>query len=157
MKSIDLFFILAITTFLNMGIISIRVSSDIPVQSRYLPLITLFFLLSLFYTFISFMWFTILEMFKSKNTLPKCLLLLANCLIKFRNLLNNCNKSPNIKNQTIAIRVYSRNVADNSKDKKPNELFEKISVINILAFFIMFSMMFISYICIWIGISGQTV
>ena len=39
---------------MSMGIISVRVASDIPIQSEYLPLISLYFLLGMFYTFLAF-------------------------------------------------------------------------------------------------------
>ena len=45
------------TSFLAFIMSSVRISSDIPNQSEYLPLITLYFLLSILYTFIGFMWF----------------------------------------------------------------------------------------------------
>ena len=44
------------TSFLTFAVTSLRVSSDIPVQSDYLPLITLYMILSIFYTFIGFFW-----------------------------------------------------------------------------------------------------
>ena len=64
---------IAITTFLNMGIISVRVASDIPVQSEYFPLISLYFFLSLLYTFVSFVWFVVANALRTKNYLPKFL------------------------------------------------------------------------------------
>ena len=45
------------TSFLTFAVTSLRVSSDIPVQSDYLPLITLYMILSIFYTFIGFYMF----------------------------------------------------------------------------------------------------
>ena len=76
------------TTFLNMAMISVRVSSDIPIQSDYLPLFSLYFFFGILYTFISFNWFIIANVYRTNNYLPKYLKAFAKCLKYF----NACNK-----------------------------------------------------------------
>ncbi len=44
------------TSFLTFTVTSLRISGDIPMQSNYLPLITLYLLLSIMYTFMGFSW-----------------------------------------------------------------------------------------------------
>ncbi len=44
------------TSFLTFTVTSLRVSSDIPIQSDYLPLITLYMILSILYTLFGFVW-----------------------------------------------------------------------------------------------------
>ena len=73
-----------------MAIISVRVSSDIPIQSDYMPLITLYFFLSILYTFSSFLWFVIAEHLKSNKIRIKFIVDLKK---KFRS-----NKSSNETN-----------------------------------------------------------
>ena len=51
----------------NLAIIAIRVANDIPVQSNYVPMISVYFLLSILYTFISFAWFVIADKLKTKK------------------------------------------------------------------------------------------
>ena len=48
---------LCMTSFLTFSVTSLRIASDIPVQSDYLPLITLYFMLSIIYTLIGLIWF----------------------------------------------------------------------------------------------------
>lgn len=121
----------AFTTFLNMGIISVRVAGDIPVQSDYLPLITLYFFLSLIYTFISFLWFAIVSFLKDRKYLPSWLNLLLN----------------SIKNKINAFRSESR-------EQKNDACFDKnISILNLIFFTLMLTVMTVSYLIIWIIIS----
>ena len=45
------------TSLLTFVVTSLRISSDIPVQSEYLPLITLYMILSIVYTLLGFIWY----------------------------------------------------------------------------------------------------
>lgn len=56
---------------------SLRISGDIPIQSEYLPLIMLYFVLSMVYTFLSLCWFVLCNYLTTRNIWPKCLLNLA--------------------------------------------------------------------------------
>lgn len=53
-----------------MAIISVRVVSDMPAQSRFMPYISIYFQLSLLFSLISFIWFIICEKCKTKKFLP---------------------------------------------------------------------------------------
>ena len=48
---------LCMTSFLTFSVTSVRIAGDIPMQSEYLPLITLYFLLSIIYTFLGLTWY----------------------------------------------------------------------------------------------------
>ncbi len=48
---------ITMTSFLTLSVNSLRIAGDIPVQSEYLPLITLYNLLSIFYAFLGLLWF----------------------------------------------------------------------------------------------------
>ena len=130
-----------------MAIISVRVSSDIPVQSDYLPLISLFFILSLFYTFISLYWFVLANYLRTKNKIPSFLeslakfLILLNIAFKYRSK----NKIKSIKNE--------EETTTKSEDKS-KYIDDLISKINIFAFSILFISMFSSYLAIWIIIAN---
>jgi hypothetical protein len=146
----------AISTFLSLGIISIRVSSDIPVQSSHLPLINLFFMLNLLFTFVSFAWFVASDQFRTKKYLPSILLkIMDNC---YKKKLTKGNKQVNV----------TKNVYDSTAEKLDliyeNELSNKLNAeidsnfdiflnaINIIAFFLMFLFMFTSYLYILLNI-----
>jgi len=91
-------YMLALTTFLNMAIISVRASSDLPVSSDYIPLIGLFFFLSQLYTFISFVWFAACNYLKSIEKLPIFFKKLAKFLIKHAGSADNKEKEMNALN-----------------------------------------------------------
>jgi hypothetical protein len=122
-----------LTTFLNQAIISVRVSGDIPVQSVYLPLISLFFFLSIFYTFLSFIWFIAAEQLKTRKYAPKFI-------------------------QNLASKIKNRNLVTffkESKDDKQVEIETTINYLNNFACFIMVMIMFTSYLTIWLIISAK--
>ena len=120
-----------------MAIISVRVSNDIPIQSEYLPLITLYFVLSLFYTFISFAWFVYLEYLKSQKYLPAFTI---NFFLSLKRKIQFINKIKDKQNKT--------------KSTGKNEIEETLAVLNNLVFFIIFIVMFSSFLSIWLIISS---
>ena len=154
-------FFLAINTFLSLGIISIRVSSDIPVQSSYLPLINLFFMLNLLFTFVSFAWFVASDQFRTKKYLPSILLKIMD--IFFRRKLNKRNKQVNVTKTVDNLKVEQLElIAENvvtataskliESPKKDLNFDEKLKTLNLIAFLIMFIFMFISYLYILLNI-----
>ncbi len=145
-----------------MGIISIRVSSDIPVQSSYLPLINLFFMLNLLFTFVSFAWFVASDQFRTKKYLPSILLKIMD--IFFRKKLTKRNKQVNVtKNldnskfeQLELVAENGVTVAASSKlsesPKKDLYFNEKLNALNLVAFILMFIFMFVSYLYILLNV-----
>ena len=127
-----------------MAIISVRVSNDIPIQSEYLPLITLYFLLSLLYAFISYAWFVYFDDVKSKKNssqvLIKLLLWIKNKIIGKLNKV----KSKNNSQQTLEMEA----------DKLKNEIKQAIVALNYISFMIMLLAMFVSFLSIWFIISS---
>ncbi len=115
---------LTITTFVNLAIISVRVSSDIPTQSRVLPLISLYFMMSLFYTSISFIWFVVYE--QLFTTRKHC--------CKFIRELN--------------VFIY-RETKKQQDEENNNNHTDDLKLINLFAFILMFLLMFSSYTIIW--------
>ena len=122
------YLILAITTFMSMGIISMRVASDMPIHSEYLPLISLYFMLGMFYTFLAFNWFVAANFCRTKNYLPKFLKISLNFINGFR-----------------------RNKVSTQEIK--NEIEELVGILNNLTFAFMFVTMFVTYLTIWLIIT----
>ena len=118
-----------------MAMISVRVSSDIPIQSDYLPLISLYFFFGILYTFISFNWFIIANSYKTNNYLPKYLKAFAKCL-KYL--------SDKISIKRIEVKMIQESKVETD---------ELINLLNYFAFSCLFLAMFISYLTIWIIIS----
>ena len=61
------------TTFMTFSVYSLRISQDMPVESNFVPMVTLYFILGISYTFLSLIWFIIANDFITKNYLPKYL------------------------------------------------------------------------------------
>ena len=114
--------------------ISVRVSNDIPIQSEYLPLITLYFVLSLFYTFISFAWFVFLEHLRSQKKLSAFTI---KFFLSLKKIFNLTYKGQNMRNKT---------------DK--NEIEETLAVLNCLFFLMAFIIMFSSLLSIGLIITS---
>lgn len=70
------------TTFLTFSVYSLRVSGDIPIQSEYVPLITLYFLFSTVFTLVAFLWFLLANHFKERSTMPNVLLNLTDFILR---------------------------------------------------------------------------
>lgn len=83
------------TSLLTFSVYSLRISGDIPMQSEYLPLITLYFVLSISYTFFSLFWFILANYFLTKTYLPKLVLLIGDGLHKL-----NTVKIYTVKNES---------------------------------------------------------
>ena len=116
---------IALTSFLTMSSNALRVSSQMPIQSDRLPLITYYFFLSLLYSFISFVWFFVIDRLKSKKSLPASFVKFI-MMVKRRN-----NKVQSISNNETYV------------------FDECISFLNEIAFTLMFLIMSISFIAIW--------
>ena len=65
------------TSFMTFSVYSLRVSSEIPVESDFLPMVTLYFILGITYTFVSFNWFILANELAQKKDWPKFLKQLA--------------------------------------------------------------------------------
>jgi hypothetical protein len=100
-----------------------------PIQSNGLPLISLFFLFSLSYTFIAFVWFSIVNEMKTRKYLPQILNVYMSKLRKKNKIETNSNNSDNL-----------------------TEL--NISILNKIAFSLVTFAMSISYLAIWVSISS---
>ena len=77
------------TILLTIAVYSVRISSDIPIQSEYLPLISLYFFLSILFTFIAMLWFIILNRFATNKTMPKLFMVVAEFMM---NIIKRKNK-----------------------------------------------------------------
>lgn len=117
-----------------MAIISVRVVSDMPAQSRYLPYISIYFILSLFFSFISFMWFILCDKFKISKSLPNIIIKIIRFL---KHSLNNKVKSNSKTNQ--------QNGEINYEDY--------ISTLNRFVFLVILISSFVPYLTLWILMS----
>ena len=65
------------TIFLTLGVYGINVANIFPLQSDYIPTITIYFIMGITYTFLCLLWFVYAEYLKSKDKLPFVLVKIA--------------------------------------------------------------------------------
>ena len=68
---------ISLTIFLSYAVYALRVSTDLPVQSEFIPFITVYYIASIFLTFLSMIWFCFLNRMQTKNHIPLLLRKLA--------------------------------------------------------------------------------
>jgi len=119
-------------------------------------------MLNLLFTFVSFSWFVASDQFRTKKYLPSFLLKIMD--VFFRKKLNKRNKQVNVitkkeensKNEQIELTAENHVVAVVSKlnESPKNELYfnEKLNALNLVAFFLMFIFMFVSYLYILLNL-----
>ncbi len=69
--------LIGMTTFMTFSVYSVRISNDMPVESNYVPMVTLYFMLGISYAFVSMIWFIIANEFRTRNHIPNILIKLA--------------------------------------------------------------------------------
>ena len=69
--------------FLTLAIYSVRIASDFPTQSDYIPIISIYFKLGLLFTYISLLWFAYAEYLRTKKEVPKIMVKMANLVACF--------------------------------------------------------------------------
>ena len=67
---------------MTFSVYSLGVSNTMPTQSQYLPMVNLYFMLGITYTFLAYIWFILCNDFQSKNYLPKFLEIVATKFVK---------------------------------------------------------------------------
>jgi hypothetical protein len=102
------------TILLTIAVYSVRISSDIPIQSEYLPLISLYFFLSILFTFIAMLWFIILNRFATNKKMPKLLMVVTEIMM---NIIKRKNKPAQV---TPATEEKSDNIDEISFESKIN-------------------------------------
>ena len=70
------------TTFLALAVYSLRVSNDLPVQSEYFSIISIYFFAGLIQAFLSLVWFTISNSWINKLETPRLIDLVVSKVIK---------------------------------------------------------------------------
>ncbi len=119
-----------------MAVISVRAAEDLPIMSDYMPLIGLYFLLSMLYTFLSLIWFAACNSLRTSSSLPK--------FVKRLGLIIKRVKQSVLMVFRIRIDMSMYQI---SKEKENNDL---ISILNNIAFIFMFITMFVTYLTIWL-------
>ena len=65
------------TVFLTFGVYALKINGDMPVQSQYIPIVSVYFIVAALYTLFSLIWFILANYFATKSYIPKPLALVA--------------------------------------------------------------------------------
>ena len=158
--------------FLTFAVYALRISSDMPIQSDYIPSISSYFLSSITYNLIAFFWFVYRNRASTKVDLPKCMEIIGNLLKKIFCLCFTVNKktTPNnetLSNDAVAITMTSEKGKKSKcafcdrcsdceaaflidKDKRKKEVESCLDAFNYLFFVILSIALFITQIIIWV-------
>ncbi len=114
-------------------------------------------MLNLLFTFVSFAWFVASDQFRTKKYLPS--MLLKTMDIYYRKKLNkqdnvpkNADSSKVEQLELIAENVVTATASKVIESPKDLNFEEKLKTLNLIAFFLMFIFMFISYLYILLNI-----
>jgi hypothetical protein len=158
----------AVTTFLTYGVYSLRVSSDLPVQSQYFPVISYYFLFSILYTLLSLIWFVSANYYLT-NKLPKILSGLASILNKIWFWKYTSNQVAIIKIAPVQSEdmkplykcgkceecfvCLAKKESDEAKKKKKDKTDHDLKILNEFIFSIMLFLFLITNLIIWLIIA----
>ena len=174
---------LSITSILTFSVYMLRISSDIPVQSEYLPIIGYYFIFVITFILIDFIWFIILNYFANIEHLPRYLAFYALSLRKLfskikaafkkkkepenkdlNNNLEELNKINEIKSSEEEKLICKKsdlcpscqkgNEKEEKKKKDKEELEANITALNLTAFMIIIIIQLIANSSIWFSISN---
>ena len=155
------------TSFLTFAVTGVRISGEIPVQSEYLPLINLYILLSILYTLFGFIWFIIAKQLSDRHHLPLILVKIAFIVKKvfycfYKEKSENFVQDESIEkisdnekcNYGIDCKHCEKKLEKKKKsDAIKNELKVNVSALNLLAFLILFLIIFTCNLGIWIAMN----
>ena len=169
------------STFLTLAVYSLKVSSDFPTESRFFPIISIYFIIGIAHTLLSLGWFTISNYTKEKQVKPNWWInalanlktyldgLISKLLGTVMPLKSESKISPNIietiqqldlmdlkhkcPNCNLCDTCIQKKQKDDSKYELKKEIDFKCAQVNKIMFsFILFSTI-VSYTVIWMIIS----
>ena len=146
--------------FLTLAIYSLRVSGDMPIQSKNFPWIAIYYFLGIFYAFISLVWFVIANQLRSQNNLPKCLVNLVKKISeqpkKSRiNPIEDAGNEKKCNNCEMCEKCLETKEKEDAKKKEKNNVEKFVSVLNLIFFFLLLLATLISNIYIWLKASSK--
>jgi len=165
---------LSMTCILTYSVNGVKISADIPATSDCLPMITIYFFVSMFYTLFSLMWFVLHNLFLTKGTMPKFMQTFASILRSIRTTCDKCNIKKKLKNRvqdgenSVAIcqdederriaktdSVKAENTEMDEKEKQLNtkkEYERNVEFINYFVLFIFTLIVLASQLGIWLSL-----
>lgn len=163
--------------FLALAIYSVRISSEFASQSEYIPLVSIYFMLGILFTFFALCWFVCKELIGKRDEIPKPLNIFANFIRKIfkRTRQVEVKSEPKSEENTDSdknsdlkkpipepVKHELCNKCDscmkclNEKDKEKikkkikEEKEANVNALNLFMLFVIFTCYFVSYLVIWL-------
>ena len=111
---------LCMTAFLTFAVQSLNIANFLPVQSLYFPLISVYFICSIFVTFLSMFWFWLVNYYTTKNYVPKCLEIIATGVKRYFICIYH-KPVVAIKNETVVKETNNSITLESSKVSKSEQ------------------------------------
>ncbi len=112
------------TVFLTFGVYALKINGDMPTQSEYIPLVSVYFLVATLYTLLSLMWFVMANYFVIKNHIPNLLVLIVQAVQCIKQKEED-KKKKDLSNQSTnksPIETVNREATNNFKFKEDSEM-----------------------------------
>ena len=167
------------TILLTLAVYSLKVSSDFPTQSLYLPYVSVYFTIGYLQTFLTLMWLCVQSYMLERKTIfwwihvlaylkEKIDLLFTILVTLFKNLKNTKKQDPKVSMKPAPMKQVCNKcdmcincLKDKNKAKASDDSFKvkkfKCEQVNKIVFSIIFLFTFISYITIWNIISNNQI
>ena len=101
------------TNMLTFSVYSLRISGEIPTQN--LPMITYYFLFSMVFNLLAFLWFGVENVLRSNHAIPGCLIVFANTF----------GRKPTQKFKSAVRRLSSIPIYRKNKTEVANNIIER--------------------------------
>ena len=165
------------TIFLTLGVYGINVANIFPLQSDYIPTITIYFIMGITYTFLCLLWFVYAEYLKSKDKMPPFLIKVSNfgkilCFCSFRKSPGlpiispktleekvdkiELKKEYNCNNCEACNNCLKQKDAENKKADETKQKASNIKALNYMVFWFILFAQLITYLGIWVSLSQST-
>lgn len=168
---------ISMNVFLALAIYSVRISSEFASQSEYIPLVSIYFMLGILFTFFALCWFVCKELIGKRDEIPKPLNIFANFIRKIfkRTRQVEVKSEPKSEENTDSdknsdlkkpipepVKHELCNKCDscmkclNEKDKEKikkkikEEKEANVNALNLFMLFVIFTCYFVSYLVIWL-------
>ena len=173
------------TIFLTLGVYGINVANIFPLQSDYIPTITIYFIMGITYTFLCLLWFVYAEYLKSKEKLPFLLAKIASlakilCFCSFRKSspppplppkaieegaakklnrieVKTSNAEFNCNKCEMCDKCLKQKDAEKKKSDETKQKTTNIKALNYMVFWFILLAQLVTYLGIWVSLSITSV
>ena len=167
----------AMTIFLTLGVYGINVANIFPLQSDYIPTITIYYIMGITYTFLCLLWFVCAEYLRSKDKIPYVLIKVAAfgtiiCFCSFRKspappkipskaLEEDANKIEikegfSCRKCEVCDKCLKQKDTENKKADETKQKVSHIKALNYMVFWFILLAQLVTYLGIWVSLGSNS-